>query len=116
MHDDSTHRSSPPLRVYHAEDVTEELKSNAEKYLTRTVRYKGKGLLQLPELLEWFSADFEGPFGKQDLVSFVFLHLPKGSDIIDTLRPEYCAVDYTDRRNINSVQYQKYSWDFRYEG
>jgi len=81
--------SSPTLRVYHSYKLQEELKEATEQYFSKTVKYKGKGQLILPELLEWYAEDYYRGFGKQDLASFVFKHIRKDIIGVDNLQPEY---------------------------
>lgn len=62
------------------------MKENAKEYLSKTVKYNGKGQIVLPEMLEWYEEDIESDSGKQDLVLFSYLRISK--DLTKDWNPE----------------------------
>ncbi len=54
-------KSCPPVVVYHADTVSEQLNNNTEFYLENQVIYEDeKNIVKVPALMKWFSADFGG--------------------------------------------------------
>lgn len=54
-------RSCPPVRLYTADAVNAQLDANTRSYLAREAHYDGEdNAVQVPALLRWFSADFDG--------------------------------------------------------
>jgi F0F1-type ATP synthase assembly protein I len=54
-------KSCPPVVVYEADSVAEQLNENTSYYLNKEVEYnKEKDVVKVPALMNWFSADFGG--------------------------------------------------------
>ena len=62
-------RSSPPLRVFHAERIEGQLEDAAREFVRATVRVKDEGAkLKVPRLFQWYSGDFGGSDGVLEFV------------------------------------------------
>jgi len=62
-------RSSPPLRVFHAERIEGQLEDAAREFVRATVRVKDEGAkVKVPRLFQWYSDDFGGPDGVLEFV------------------------------------------------
>jgi hypothetical protein len=75
-------RSSPLLRVYHAEEIENQLEDAARAHLRATVRVKEEGAkVKVPKLFQWYADDFGGSDG---VLEFVVARLDDESvDLID---------------------------------
>lgn len=91
-------RSSPPLRVFHGEQLYDELESAARDYIARTVRVEAGGaIVRIPKLFQWYAADFGGEAGVLD---FVVARID-----------DEAAIDLIDRRlGRVSLRYADYDW------
>jgi hypothetical protein len=91
-------RSSPRLRIYHAETLDSELEQAAQEYLTATVRVKDEGArVKVPKLFHWYADDFGGEDG---VLEFVVARLDEASvELIDrrqgSVRLKYHDFDWT---------------------
>lgn len=66
-------RSSPPLRVFGAEPVDEQLEAAVRECVRHEVRVAGDGAwIEVPRLFKWYPADFGGERG---VVNFVLARL-----------------------------------------
>ena len=62
-------RSSPPLRVFHAERIEAQLEDAAREFVRATVRVKDEGAkVKVPRLFQWYSEDFGGADGVLEFV------------------------------------------------
>jgi hypothetical protein len=62
-------RSTPPLRVYVADQVEGQLEDAAREYLRATVRIKEEGAkVKVPKLFDWYADDFGGSDGVLEFV------------------------------------------------
>ena len=62
-------RSSPPLRVFHAERLEAQLEDAAREHVRANVRVKDEGAkVKVPRLFQWYSGDFGGPDGVLEFV------------------------------------------------
>lgn len=90
-------RSSPPLRVFHAERVEDQLEDASRDYLRATVRVKEEGAkVKVPKLFQWYTEDFGGSDG---VLQFVVARLDEES------------VELIDRRQGRvKIKYLDYDW------
>jgi hypothetical protein len=62
-------RSSPPLRVYQAERIEDQLEDAAREFVRATVRVKEEGAkVKVPKLFQWYADDFGGADGVLEFV------------------------------------------------
>ena len=75
-------RSSPPLRVYVADNIENQLEDATREHLRATVRVKEEGAkVKVPKLFHWYADDFGGADG---VLEFVIARLDDASvDLID---------------------------------
>jgi hypothetical protein len=94
-------RSSPPLRVFHAERIEEQLEDAAREFVRATVRVKDEGAkIKVPRLFQWYSDDFGGADG---VLEFVVARLDDETvDLIDRrqgrVKLKYLDHDWTLNR------------------
>ena len=90
-------RSSPPLRVFHAGQIENQLEEAAREYLRSTVRVKEEGAkLKIPRQFLWYAEDFGGADG---VLEFVVARLDDE------------AVELIDRRQGRvKLKYLDYDW------
>ena len=90
-------RSSPPLRVFHAERIEDQLEDASRDYLRSTVRVKEEGAkVKVPKLFQWYAEDFGGSDG---VLQFVVARLDDDS------------VELIDRRQGRvKIKYLDYDW------
>ncbi len=73
-------KSCPPIAIFHAEKIQEELDKISKQYLTSTTIINGKQVTVTP-LMSWFRADFGGKKGvKKDFLEH-FGIIPMGANI-----------------------------------
>jgi hypothetical protein len=90
-------RSSPPLRVFHAERIEDQLEDAAREFVRATVRVKEEGAkLKVPQLFQWYEEDFGGADG---VLQFVVARLDDE------------AVELIDRRQGRvKIKYLEHDW------
>jgi hypothetical protein len=94
-------RSSPPLRVFHAERIEGQLEDAAREFVRATVRVKDEGAkIKVPRLFQWYSEDFGGADG---VLEFVVARLDDETvDLIDRrqgrVKLKYLDHDWTLNR------------------
>ena len=90
-------RSSPPLRVFNAGLLDEQLESATLEYLQRSVRVEQEGaLVILPRQFYWYRADFGG---EQEALGFALARL------------DDATVEMVDRRHGKvKVRYADFDW------
>ncbi|XP_020102477.1 uncharacterized protein LOC109720029 [Ananas comosus] len=77
-------RSSPPLRVYTAEDVANELERAKIEYLEASVKVVGKKKIIIPKLLYWHRRDFADD--TESLVEWIYSQLPRSGTLKRTIK------------------------------
>lgn len=85
-------KSCPPIDVYHADTIARQLNSNTKFYLENQVVYKKKkGIVKVPRLMTWFSADFGGDAKEKRAILREYGIIPEG------VKPkiEYLPYDWT---------------------
>ena len=61
--------SCPPVRIYSAETVNNQLNESSKQYLNSQVRYnKAENKVYAPKLMDWFSGDFDGEDGAVEIL------------------------------------------------
>lgn len=94
-------RSSPPLRVFHAERIEGQLEDAARDFVRATVRVKDEGAkIKVPRLFQWYEDDFGGSDG---VLQFVVARLDDESvELIDRrqgrVKLKYLDHDWTLNR------------------
>jgi len=90
-------RSSPPLRVFHGDNIEDQLEDASRDYLRSTVRVKEEGAkVKVPKLFQWYEEDFGGSDG---VLQFVVARLDEES------------VELIDRRQGRvKLKYLDYDW------
>jgi hypothetical protein len=90
-------RSSPPLRVYQAERIEDQLEDAAREFVRATVRVKEEGAkVKVPKLFQWYAEDFGGADG---VLEFVVARL------------DDAAVELIDRRQGRvKIKYLDHDW------
>ena len=94
-------RSSPPLRVFHAERIEDQLEDASRDYVRATVRVREEGAkVKVPKLFQWYTEDFGGSDG---VLQFVVARLDDDSvELIDRrqgrVRIKYLDYDWTLNR------------------
>ena len=94
-------RSSPPLRVFHAERIEDQLEDAAREFVRATVRVKDEGAkIKVPRLFQWYEDDFGGSEG---VLQFVVARLDDDTvDLIDRrqgrVKLKYLDHDWTLNR------------------
>lgn len=99
-------RSSPPLRVFHAERIEDQLEDAAREFVRATVRIKEEGAkLKVPQLFRWYEEDFGGVGG---VLEFVVARLDdEAVELIDR-RQGRVKVKYLDHDwTLNLLEAQK---------
>lgn len=87
-------RSSPPLRVFHAESIEEKLEDASREHLRATVRVKEEGAkLKVPRLFQWYAEDFGGADG---VLEFVVARLDDESVELIDRRQGRVKIKYLD--------------------
>lgn len=96
-------RSSPPLRVFHAERIEDQLEDAAREFVRATVRVKEEGAkLKVPKLFQWYAEDFGGTDG---ILQFVVARLDDES------------VELIDRRQGRvKIKYLDHDWSLNLAG
>lgn len=62
-------KSCPPIAYYDSEEIDEQLGLAAKHYFSSEVEYnKVSGMVLLPKIMDWFSADFGGKKGMKSLL------------------------------------------------
>lgn len=99
-------RSSPPLRVFHAERIEEQLEDAAREFVRATVRVKEEGAkLKVPRLFQWYEEDFGGVDG---VLEFVVARLDDESVELIDRRQGRVKVKYLDHDwTLNLLEAQK---------
>ena len=63
-------RSCPPIRIYRADQLDQQLTLASQNYLSSEVKLdEARRSLHLPAILRWFAVDFGGPSGVADFVA-----------------------------------------------
>jgi hypothetical protein len=94
-------RSSPPLRVFHAERIEDQLEDAAREFVRATVRVKDEGAkIKVPRLFQWYEDDFGGADG---VLQFVVARLDDDTvELIDRrqgrVKLKYLDHDWTLNR------------------
>jgi hypothetical protein len=94
-------RSSPPLRVFHAERLEAQLEDAAREHVRANVRVKDEGAkIKVPRLFQWYSGDFGGSDG---VLQFVVARLDEATvELIDRrkgrVKLKYLDHDWTLNR------------------
>jgi len=90
-------RSSPPLRVFSAGGVDEQLETATAQYLRREVRVEQQGaLVVLPRQFYWYRSDFGG---EREALAFALARL------------DDATVDMVDRRHGKvKLRYAEFDW------
>ncbi len=99
-------RSSPPLRVFTAERIEDQLEDASREHLRATVRVKEEGAkVKVPKLFQWYSEDFGGADG---VLQFVVARLDEESvDLIDR-RQGRVKIKYLDHDwTLNRMETQR---------
>ncbi|KAL5227011.1 hypothetical protein ABZP36_015276 [Zizania latifolia] len=104
--------SSPALRVYSAEDVSNELERAKIEYLESSVRAASKKKVVVPKLLHWHMRDFADDVAS--LLEWVYSQLPGGrsGQLKRTIRELLSAGGKTAA--AKAVEVEPYSAEFRY--
>lgn len=99
-------RSSPPLRVFHAERIEDQLEDAAREFVRATVRVKEEGAkLKVPQLFRWYEEDFGGVDG---VLGFVVARLDDETVELIDRRQGRVKVKYLDHDwTLNLLEAQK---------
>ncbi|XP_047062881.1 uncharacterized protein LOC124670418 [Lolium rigidum] len=118
-------RSSPPVRVYTAEEVSSELEEAKVEYLERCVRVvqaagarrkktKASTTIMLPKLLYWHMRCFADDV--ESLLEWVHSQLPRSTSALELKRAIRDLLLHRDRPPVpeKMVQIEPYEAEFRY--
>ncbi|XP_047070325.1 uncharacterized protein LOC124678493 [Lolium rigidum] len=118
-------RSSPPVRVYTAEEVSSELEEAKVEYLERCVRVvqaagarkkktKASTTIMLPKLLYWHMSCFADDV--ESLLEWVHSQLPRSTSALELKRAIRDLLLHRDRPPVpeKMVQIEPYEAEFRY--
>lgn len=99
-------RSSPPLRVFQAERIEDQLEDAAREFVRATVRVKEEGAkLKVPRLFQWYEEDFGGADG---VLQFVVARLDDASVELIDRRQGRVKIKYLDHDwTLNLLEAQK---------
>jgi hypothetical protein len=99
-------RSSPPLRVYQAERLEDQLEEAARDFVRATVRVRDDGAkLKVPALFQWYAEDFGGPEG---ILEFVVARLDEASVELIDRRQGRVKIKYLDHDwSLNVLEAQR---------
>ncbi|MGQ0544033.1 MAG: DUF547 domain-containing protein [Betaproteobacteria bacterium] len=87
-------RSSPPLRVFHAERIEDQLEDASREHVRATVRVKDEGArVKVPKLFQWYAEDFGGADG---VLEFVVARLDDESVELIDRRQGRVKIKYLD--------------------
>lgn len=99
-------RSSPPLRVFQAERIEDQLEDAAREHVRATVRVKEEGAkVKVPRLFQWYAEDFGGTDG---VLEFVVARLDDESVELIDRRQGRVKIKYLDHDwTLNQLETQK---------
>ncbi|XP_021652445.2 uncharacterized protein LOC110644125 isoform X2 [Hevea brasiliensis] len=102
--------SSPALRVYTPEEVTNELEKAKVEYLEASVGVTSKRKIVIPKLLQWHMQDFADSM--ESLLEWIYSQLPR-SGSLKRLMLE-CINGETKYPSTKMAEIQPYESEFRY--
>ncbi|XP_043707525.1 uncharacterized protein LOC122656898 isoform X2 [Telopea speciosissima] len=102
--------SSPPLRVYTAENVVNELGRAKVEYLEASVGVTSKKKIAVPKLLQWHMSDFADDM--DSLLEWIYSQLPQSGSLKRSIME--CLNGDGKCPTAKMVEIQPYESEFRY--
>jgi hypothetical protein len=94
-------KSCPPVIVYEANSVAEQLNENTSYYLNKEVEYNQEDVVKVPAVMTWFSADFGGSDEEKRKIFKEYDIIPQDA----TPQVKYLPYDWT----VKIENYKSYS-------